>query len=418
MGMWWIIGFLLLCMPGLSWADEWPVRVLLDEGVSVVHLTAAGPSRLERLDGSLVEVLPPGTELRVASDGRTDNSVRLRPDKGLVLINGRLYRGNVEVWNTPGGLQIINEVDLEDYVRGVMKVETDPDWPVEALKTQAVVARTYALYERLVSPDALYHLYATTASQVYRGVNGEDPRTDRAVRATQGIVLAYRNQIIPAFYHAASGGHTEDAVQVWEKKYPFIVGVEDPYSAVAPHHQWEVTIPRAEVHQALERVGGRLGTIRKIEVVQRTRSGRVSRLRVWDGAGFLEMDGKRFRQLLGPDRIRSTRFTVYPDGPSILLVGQGWGHGVGLSQWGAKGMADLAYDYGSILKYYFPLTELVRIPSPKSELTVHRTPQSPEEPATETSPGNQTAGSATQEQAPASRPQPQPSTGSIPSDDH
>ncbi|MFQ5960649.1 MAG: SpoIID/LytB domain-containing protein, partial [Candidatus Methylomirabilales bacterium] len=384
MGTWLIISFLLLFVPRLAWAEEWPVRVLLSEGVSTIHLKAAGPSRLEELGGGLVEVLPPGKEVRVAWEGRAGASFRLRPDRSLFWMNRRLYRGNVEIWNTSGGLQVINQVNLEDYVRGVMKVEADPEWPVEALKTQAVVARTYALYERLASPAALFHLHATTASQVYRGVNGEDPRTDRAVRATRGIVLAYRGRIIPAFYHAASGGRTEDAVEVWEKKYPFIVGVEDPYSTIAPHQQWEASIPRSEIHEALERVGGRLGAILKIDVVRRTRSGRVSRMRIWDGAGFLEMDGKRFRQLLGPDRIRSTRFTVYADGPTILFVGHGWGHGVGLSQWGAKGMADLAYDYAAILKHYFPLAELVRLPSPRSELTVHGLPQTPEERARET----------------------------------
>ena len=385
----WLISILLLLTPGLVWAEEWPVRVLLQEGVSTIRLKAAGPSRLEELGGGLVEVLPPGKEVRVAWEGRAGTSFRLRPDKSLFWINRRMYRGNVEVWNTSGGLQIINQVGLEDYVRGVMKVEANPEWPIEALRAQAVVARTYALHERLVSPEALYHLYATTTSQVYRGVNGEDPRTNRAVRATRGIVLAYRGRIIPAFYHAASGGHTEDAVYVWEKRYPFIVGVEDPYSANAPHHQWEVTIPRAEIHQALERVGGRMGAILKIDVVRRTRSGRVRRLRIWDGAGFLEMEGKRFRQLLGPDRIRSTRFAVYSDGPGILFVGQGWGHGVGLSQWGAKGMADLAYDFTAILKHYFPLADLVSLPTESPQLTVHRSPEIPGESPPGTRPTSQ-----------------------------
>ncbi|MEE9181135.1 MAG: SpoIID/LytB domain-containing protein [candidate division NC10 bacterium] len=357
-----ISGILLLFTSGLCWAEEWPIRVLLKEGASTVHLKGAGPSRLEGLKRRLVQVLPPNKEIAVVWEGKPGHSFRLLPDSGLFWINRRLYRGSVEVWNTSGGIHIINQVPLEDYIRGVMKVEANPAWPIEALKSQAVVARTYALYERLVSPEALYHLYSTTASQVYRGVNGEDPRSDWAVRATRGVVLAYRGRIIPAFYHSASGGRTEDAVEVWEKKYPFIVGVEDPYSAIAPHHQWEATIPRSEIRQALERFSGRLGTIRRIETVRRTKSGRVGRLRIWDGAGFLAIEGKQFRRILGPNRIRSTRFTIYRDGPSILFVGQGWGHGVGMSQWGAKGMADLAYDYTSILKHYFPLVEIIHLP--------------------------------------------------------
>lgn len=362
MGTWLITGILLLFAPALSWAEEWPVRVLLKEGASNIQLKGAGPSRLEEIEGRLVQVLPPGEEVNVAWNGKAGTHFRLRPDLGLFWMDRRPYRGMVEVWNTSGGLQVINQVALEDYVRGVMKVEANPEWPVEALKTQAVVARTFALYERLGSPEALYHLQATTASQVYRGVSGEDPRTDRAVWETQGMVLAYRGRIIPAFYHAASGGRTEDAVEIWEKRYPFIVGVEDPYSHEAPHHHWEERIPSSEIREALLTAGWRVGEILQIETVRRTRSGRVRWLRIWDGAGWLSINGKRFREILGPDRIRSTRFTIYPEGPAFLFVGQGWGHGVGLSQWGAKGMADLAYDYTRILKYYFPLAELVRLP--------------------------------------------------------
>lgn len=362
MGTWLITGILLLFAPVLSWAEEWPVRVLLKEGASNIQLKGAGPSRLEEIEGRLVQVLPPGEEVNVAWNGKAGTHFRLRPDLGLFWMDRRPYRGMVEVWNTSGGLQVINQVALEDYVRGVMKVEANPEWPVEALKTQAVVARTFALYERLGSPEALYHLQATTASQVYRGVSGEDPRTDRAVWETQGMVLAYRGRIIPAFYHAASGGWTEDAVEVWEKRYPFIVGVEDPFSHEAPHHHWEERIPSFEIREALLTAGWRVGEILQIETVRRTRSGRVRWLRIWDGAGWLSINGKRFREILGPDRIRSTRFTIYPEGPAFLFVGQGWGHGVGLSQWGAKGMADLAYDYTRILKYYFPLAELVQLP--------------------------------------------------------
>jgi stage II sporulation protein D len=361
-----------------GWAEEWPVRVLLNEGVPSIHLQVEGPSRFEELERRVVQVLPAGRELQVAWDGRAGASFRLQPDHGLFWINGRPYRGSVEVWSTPGGLQIINQVGLEDYVRGVMKVEANPDWPLEALKAQAVVARTFALFERYADPDALYHLQATTASQVYRGVSGEDPRSDLAVQLTRSEVLTYHGRIIPAFYHSASGGQTEDAVEVWEKKYPFIVGRADPFSAVAPDHDWEVTVPGEEIRQALERYGWRLGEIRRIETVRRTRSGRVSRIRIWDDAGVLDVDGKRLRQVLGPDRLRSTMFTVYAAGDQFLFVGKGWGHGVGLSQWGAKAMADLAYDYTQIVKYYFPLAELRRLPQQSSSFMVHGAPPNPQ----------------------------------------
>lgn len=362
MGRWLMSGILLLCSPGLCWGETWPVRVLLTEGVSTVNLEAAGPGQLEEIGKPLVRTLPPGRGVRVAWEGRDGTKFRLRTGTDLLWVNGRPYRGSVEVWNTAGGLQVINQVGLEDYVRGVMKVEANPDWPIEALKAQAVVTRTYALYERLVSPEAVYHLQSTTASQVYRGVSGEDPRSDKAVEATRGVVLTYRELIIPAYYHAASGGRTEDAVEVWEKKYPFIIGVEDPFSVIAPHHDWQVAIPRAEIRQALAQSGWHVGQIRRIETAERTRSGRISVLRVLHDGGVLEIGGREFRQILGPNRIRSTRFTSYLQEGEIVFAGQGWGHGVGMSQWGAKGMADLAYDFTSILNHYFPLAELGRLP--------------------------------------------------------
>ncbi|MFQ5801880.1 MAG: SpoIID/LytB domain-containing protein [Candidatus Methylomirabilales bacterium] len=362
MGRWLVSGILLLCSAGLCWGEEWPVRVLIQEGVLTVDLMGAGPSQLEELERPLVRYLSPGREVRLAWEGKVGTKFRLRTDADLLWVNGRPYRGSIEVWNTSRGLQVINQVALEDYVRGVMAVEADPDWPLQALKAQAVVARTYALYERLASPETLYHLHSTTASQMYRGVSGEDPRSDKAVEATRGVVLAYRGLIIPAFYHAASGGRTEDAVEVWEKKYPFIIGVEDPFSAIAPHHQWQVAIPRSEIRRALERSGWSVGEIRQVEPVRRTRSGRISLLRISHDRGVLQMVGRRLRQLLGPNRIRSTRFASYPHDGKIVFAGQGWGHGVGMSQWGAKGMADLAYDSTGILNHYFPLAELRRLP--------------------------------------------------------
>jgi stage II sporulation protein D len=359
----WRIGFLLLLLPvRFSWAEEWPVRVLLKEGSGSVRLKVEGWTRLEEPQGKLVRRLSPGEEILIAWDAKTGRSSRLQPEGGLLWVEGRPYRGRIEVWRTSGGLQIINEIGLEEYVRGVMKGETPPDWPYEALKAQATVARTYALYERLKSPQALFHLHATTVSQVYRGVYGEDPRSDVAVQATRGVVLTYRGRIIPAFYHAASGGHTEDAVEVWEAKYPFIIGVEDSFSAIAPHHRWQVAVPLTEVRRALERAGWRVGEIQRVEPVSQSRSGRVQRLRIWHSTGIIEMEGRLFRHLRGVDRLRCASFSAHLKGREITFIGRGWGHGVGLSQWGAKGMADLAYDYTQILKYYFPLAELMRLP--------------------------------------------------------
>jgi len=282
---------------------------------------------------------------------------------GWVRLDGRPYRGVLRLHRERGGhLTAVNVLPLEEYVRGVMRVEIAPDWPLEAMKAQAVVARTYALYAALTSGEAPYDLTATTTSQLYAGAWGEDTRSDEAVLGTRGVVLTYEGMVIPAFYHSASGGMTEDAVEVWEKQYPFIVGVPDPFSAGAPHHLWEETIPEETLRQRLAAGGYALGIIQRIEPAGRSRSGRIQRLLIRHGTGLLALEAKVFRRLLGAEVLRSTNFSVLGNGAGFTFVGKGWGHGVGLSQWGAKGMAELAFGYEEILQYYFPLTALHRLP--------------------------------------------------------
>lgn len=367
-------GLLLLCLwpTGDGRAENWPVRVLLREGEGPITLRAQASCDLVSLAGGHIRARLLGgswLQAEAGAGGILINASR-GPSPGFrlscgapILVAGVPYRGSIEVRrNGSGGIAVVNELPLETYLRGVMKAEVAPDWPLEALKAQAVVARTYALYQVLSQREALYHLAATTASQVYGGVHGEGLQSSEAVEATAGIVLTYQGGIVPAFYHAASGGSTEDAVAVWDRPFPYIVGVDDPFSVIAPNHRWEVTLTTAEVRRALVRGGYDVGPIRQVVPLSRTRSGRIARLRIWHDAGTLKLQGKDFRSLLGPDRIRSTNFDVVRRGETLRFVGQGWGHGVGMSQWGAKAMADLAYDYLGILKHYFPLAELMRLP--------------------------------------------------------
>lgn len=277
-------------------------------------------------------------------------------------IDGTPYRGGIEVHRKGNGvLSVINVLDLEDYLKGVMKVEISPRWPLEAMKAQAVVARSYALYQILQNPNSLFHLKATTASQVYRGINGEDPRSTFAVRATEGVVLTYRGEVIPAFYHACSGGFTEDASEVWGGEFPYLVGVVDEYCSDSPYSTWEVSLEVPKIRKALLQEGYQVGDITALEPIERSRSGRIKRLGIRHSLGLLELEGKKFRQILGYDIIKSTNFSATVSGNMVKFQGKGWGHGVGLCQWGAKGMAERAYSFEEILKYYYPLAELKRL---------------------------------------------------------
>lgn len=356
-----------------SLAPVRPIRVLLKEGAE--RLTVSGTTAFTVSDPATgllmghyrgympVTVGAVGGGLGV--DGRifaTSGLLVEAVEGGWVRLEGRPYRGVLHLHRVPGGrLVAVNVLPLEEYVRGVMRAEVAPDWPLEALRAQAVAARTYALYAALTSEQAIYDLTATTASQMYAGAWGEDGRSDEAVLSTRGVVLTYEGMVIPAFYHSASGGMTEDAVEVWEKRYPFIVGIPDPFSAGAPHHLWEETLPEETVRRVLAAGGHALGVIQSIETDGRTRSGRIQRLLVRHASGMLTLEAKAFRRLVGAEILRSTNFTVLRNGTEFTFVGKGWGHGVGLSQWGAKGMADLAFGYEDILRYYFPLATLHRL---------------------------------------------------------
>jgi len=375
-----LLAALLLALPATATPGEappgppWPVRVLLREGAD--RVTVSGTSAFTLADpatGLLVGHYRAYAPVTVAAAGRffgvdgrafAPTTLLVEPiGGGWVRLDGRPYRGVLRMHREPGGrLMTVNVLPLEEYVRGVMRAEIAPDWPLEAMKAQAVVARTYALYAVLTSGEAPYDLTATTASQLYAGAWGEDTRSDEAVRGTRGVVLTYEGMVIPAFYHSASGGMTEDAVEVWEKRYPFIVGVPDPFSAGAPHHLWEETLPEETLRRRLAAGGYALGVIGSIELDGRSRSGRIQRLLIRHASGLLTLDAKAFRRLVGAEVLRSTNFTILRNGAGFTFVGKGWGHGVGMSQWGAKGMAELAFAYEEIVQYYFPLTALHRLP--------------------------------------------------------
>lgn len=338
------------------------LEVSAEEGLSVVEIDAQ----------KVIEVRPGGGPLVIAfhAPGLVMGGRRIPAEAlevravggGPLKIDGRSYRGFVEVRKgKEGKLLVINVLDLEDYIQGVMKEEISPRWPLEAMKAQAVVARTYALYQVRQNPGAPFHLRATTASQVYIGLDGEDSRSNLAVRETVGLILIYQGKVIPAFYHACSGGHTEDASDVWGGDFSYLVGVADGYCTESPHLTWEVTIEIPEIRRALLREGYVVGDIYALEPLERSRSGRIKRLRIRHSFGALELEGKRLRQILGNDLIRSTSFTVTVSEGVVKFQGKGWGHGVGLCQWGAKGMAERAYNFEEILKYYYPLAELKRL---------------------------------------------------------
>ncbi len=371
----------LMGIPGRAFAAAPAVRVLVAEGRS--SLTVASGGGLTTTDASgrrilaqragsePLRLLPRGDAVVIQETGTSASVVIVWPGRlPTVNLEGQAFRGRLEVRQLNRALAAVNVVDLEEYLQGVLKDEIPPGWPAEAAKAMAVVARTYAVYQMEQNLGGFFHLRATTASQVYGGAMGEDARTTWAVQATRGQILTFAGQPIPAFYHACSGGATEDALDVFGPNFDTVIGVKDDFSLGCPYVLWIERLSSQQIEQALQRAGYSIGRLLRIEDLLRSRTGRILRLAIQHTRGTLTLEGKRFREALGNDLIRSTYFEVRSDSAGFTFVGRGWGHGVGLSQWGAKEMADLAYQHQDILKFYYPLAQIGSLDGPSAAAQV------------------------------------------------
>jgi stage II sporulation protein D len=366
-----LIGSLLLVAapPSLPAQPQTLIRVVILLGQAQATLSAEAVLEVLDVQMDRVEYLAPGPWTfravpgGIEGAGRTYGDVlRVRAQTGTpirLVERQRAYRGVVEVRRTDRGLVVVNELDLESYLYGVIRLEVDPAWPPEALKAQAVAARTLALASLGRFRREGYDVRDTTEVQLYGGATSEDPRTNAAVDATRGILLVHDGKPIHAVYHADSGGQTEASEHVWGVAYPYLRSVEDPYVAQSPYQRWTVVVPLAHLEDRLRAAGFSVQGVSGVEVVRTSESGRAIVLRILSASGPLEIPGHRLRMLLGPNVLLSTRFTLRVEGQNAVFEGSGWGHGVGLSQWGARGMALSGASFDRILRYYYRGVEVV-----------------------------------------------------------
>jgi stage II sporulation protein D len=266
--------------------------------------------------------------------------------------------GLIQLVRRGKGLLVINQVDLEEYVKGVVPAEVNSSWHPEMLKAQAVAARTYALYQHMLSASRDYDVAAGIQDQVYRGRQGIDTRVEQAVESTRGVVITHQGAPIYAAFSSTAAGLTEDAVIVWSKDLPYLKGVECPFDLESPYYQWKASFKLEMLEKNLRQQGLAIGTIATFTPLVYSRAGRVATLRILHSKGELILRGEELRKAVGYTVVPSTQFTVESFGPEIVLAGYGAGHAVGLCQWGAKELAELGYAYPSILRYYYPGTEL------------------------------------------------------------
>ena len=273
--------------------------------------------------------------------------------------NGREYPATLEILRNGEGLALVNELPLEEYVVGVLRAEAGEKWPLEALRAQAVVARTYAAYHRTIAGTKPYHVVASTVHQQYAGRVAAASPIWGAVRETAGQVLLWEGDLFPAFYHTESGGYTEDPRTVFAaRNMPALKPVRCEFSAGSPHFFWALDVRLPDLTDILRKNDVSVGSVTGVEVTERTPSLRASTVTVHGTRGSARVRGNDFRRMIGYDTFKSTLFAVAVDGQTAHFSGRGYGHGVGMCQWGAKGMAEQGYSARQILEFYYPGTSL------------------------------------------------------------
>jgi stage II sporulation protein D len=275
-----------------------------------------------------------------------------------VEINGHRFGGELLLRLDPGGetVTIVEEIGIEEYLLGVLPYEMDPDWPLEALKAQAVVARTFAYTQMGKYRKDGFDLTTDTRSQVYGGRGNTSDAVRRAVSETRGEVLGYKGQILPVFYHACCGGHTENAARVWGGDAPPpLWGVKDKYCYKSPLRSWTTYVSYPDLLAALLKRTLTGGKLKRFEIGRTDGAGYALTVVAKIGAQTIHMKAAEFRSALGNGLLRSVRITrLKKKSKGIEIHGSGSGHGVGLCQWGARLQADKGRKYEKILSFYFP----------------------------------------------------------------
>ncbi len=274
--------------------------------------------------------------------------------EGSLLINGAEFRGASEVWKESDEIYLINEIPLEEYVKGVVAAESGKDWPVEAYKVQAVIARTYAVYHMRKRAGLPFHLTTSVLHQVFK--NGPyDERIVQAVEETKDEILIFDGEPIEALYHSTSSQFTEEPEEVFGEKYPYIRPVKVT-ARLSPYESWQ----RSILIKDIERATGIYG-ITDIIILSRTSTGRAKELGIKTSSGLKKIKATDLRRLLGWQVLPSTGFELKKEGDYIIFSGSGYGHGVGLSQWSSLDMVMEGKNYREILYYFYPGVKIRRL---------------------------------------------------------
>ncbi len=323
---------------------------LSSKGVLVLKDARSGKALSTARRGKPITVRFAGKGLNIAGTPLPVRSVHVKSSSNEMSVNGKTYPGSLRIHRREGGLLVVNSVDLDTYLKGVVASEMPASWPEEALKAQAVVSRSFVLFHALRNSEKDYDIGSKT--QVYNP-DKRDARTDKAVDATRKTVLFYKGKLLLSFFSTSCGGFTEYAANVWQSEGEFPPSVRCPFCREAEGFRWRARMTSNQLRRRLRATG--ITGARGIAVHRKSASGgRVTALKIKcdDGDNIIRIN--RFRMALGPNVIKSGFFEIEVEGEHVVFRGRGWGHGVGMCQRGAKVLAERGKSFKSILHHYFP----------------------------------------------------------------
>lgn len=378
------------------------IKVILDE---------VGDISILDMSGNILYTIPKENDLIIKSNENRQSIIKVEKYK---------YRDYLRFISKNGGIILINHTEIENYLYGLVPKEMPYSFPLEALKAQAVAARTYAMHNMKKHANEGFNLCDTTHCQVYHGYDSENPSTNLAVDETKGLLAYYNGELIDAQYHSTSSGYTEDSKNVWGGDFPYLKSKKDEFSVDSPFSNWTFKIDAFQLNNKLTSNNIYIGLLKGIEIVETSPSGSVIKVKLVGDRGEEVVSGNKFRNIIGNTVLKSTCFNVVSgnignngstekkvyvvgsDGKAIfkklselsivsgklnkpasrssrssviskdrvevlsdeestpvisnseiIINGKGYGHGVGMSQYGAKKMAELGYTFEEILKHYY-----------------------------------------------------------------
>jgi len=273
-------------------------------------------------------------------------------------VGNRNVAGRVRLLARKGELLAVDVVPFEAYVAAVVSREAPPRFHPEALAALAVAARTYAAGAAAKPRDPAYDVVGNVEDQVFDGIDGVSEVFGQAADRTRGVVVRYRGEFAQTVYHSTCGGRTESALYAWGKDVPYLRFQSCDDCADSPVYRWEYRMSALEGRRVAKALGVPPGTDLRIAVTGRTPTGRASRVRISSGGVSRELRAAMFRKAAGYARIRSLKMEIVPAAREWRITGEGWGHGVGMCQYGANGMARRGSGFREILARYYPGAEV------------------------------------------------------------